>query len=146
MKSQVLPILNAIGCLALAAVVIVQWRREHTLHLTRTHLQAELATANEQVSSGKKHASDLERDIAVLKETLIATQQAAETATHTLAEQATQVTTLQTDLAAAREQVKTWQTTLADRDDKLRALSAELIATRQRLDEAITKLKAGSGR
>ncbi len=144
MKSGVLPILNAIGCLALAAVVAMQWQREQILDLTLTNLRVELATAYDEASSEKKHVNDLERDIAVLKETLSTTQQSAAAAAHTLADQATQIPSLQADLTAAREQVKTWQAALAERDEKLRALDAELIATRQRLTEAIAKLKANN--
>lgn len=139
MKSRVLPILNAIGCLILTALVVVLWNRERIADQALSNLKSELRTAHEQTATEAKRAADLERDIAALKESIASSQRAA-------AEQATQSSGLQNEVSAARDQLKTWQVALAERDAKLRALSAELAATRQRLDAAIAQLKAAGAR
>ena len=126
MKSRALPILNAFGCLALSGVIVVQWQRERMLDETLAKLKYELRTANDQAAAEATRAANLERDIAVLKESIEATQQAAG--------------------ESAREQGAIWQTSLAERDEKLRELDAELTTTRQRLDEAVARLKEAGAR
>ena len=119
MNCRALPILNAIGCLVLTGVIVLQWQRERALDGSLAQLKSELA-------SESKRAADLERDIAVLKESLEATQQSA--------------------AQAAAEQLTIWQTAVAGRDAKLRELDAALAATRQRLDAAIARLKEAGAR
>ncbi|MEX1115899.1 MAG: hypothetical protein WEB53_11665 [Akkermansiaceae bacterium] len=150
MKSRVLPILNAIGCLILTGLVVSQWRleREHLGDIK--NLQSELAGSREDLIAGIQRSATLERDIAALKESIEATQQAAEAAAHSLAEQSSQAEDLQTELATTREQaatqIKAWEDAIAARDAKLEELNAALTATRARLDEAVTKLKAAGAR
>ena len=93
-----------------------------------------------------KRRAALERDITVLKESIEATQQAAEAAARSLAEKEQATTQLQTELSAAREQVTTWEGALKARDERIHALEENLAATRRRLDEAIAKLKAAGAR
>ena len=126
MNSRALPILNAIGCLVLTGVIVLQWQRERALDGSLAQLKSELAAAREFSASESKRAADLERDIAVLKESLEATQQSA--------------------AQAAAEQLTIWQTAVAGRDAKLRELDAALAATRQRLDAAIARLKEAGAR
>lgn len=135
MKSRVLPIINAIGCLVLAVLVVVQWTRERAADQVLSNLKSELRVSREQTATEAQRAADLERDIAALKESIASSQRAA-------AEQATQSSTYQNEVSAARDQLKTWQAALTERDAKLRALSAELAATRQRLDNAVGRLSA----
>ncbi len=144
MTPRVLPILNAIGCLLLTGLVVAQWRKERTLDGTLTELRGDLATARQQAADETERRAALERDIAVLKESIEATQQAAETAARSLAEKDQVATRLQTDLTAAREQVTAWETALKARDERIRSLDADLAATRKRLDEAIARLKAAA--
>ena len=146
MKSRALPILNAVGCLILSGLIVLQWQRERVISTLLAKLKTELATTQEFSARETKRAADLGRDIGVLKESIEATQKAAETSAQLMEEKATQVTNLETEVAAAREQVKTWQLAITGRDEKLRALNAELIATRRRLDEAIAKLKEAGAR
>lgn len=126
MNSRALPILNAIGCLVLTGVIVLQWQRERALDGSLAQLKSELAAAREFSASESKRAADLERDIAMLKESLEATQQSA--------------------AQAAAEQLTIWQTAVAGRDAKLRELDAALAATRQRLDAAIARLKEAGAR
>ena len=146
MSPRALPILNAIGCLALTAVIVAQWRKERSLNGALAGLRTELAAANEQTAAESRRRTTLEHDIAVLKEAIEDTQQAAESSAHTLAEKDQLATQLQTDLDAARAQVTAWETALKTRDERIRSLDAELAAARKRLDAAIAKLKAAPAR
>lgn len=146
MKSRVLPILNLAGCLALTGLVLLQWNRERALDSRIGKLQTELAAARDQSAAETKRAAALHRDIEVLKESIEATQKAAEAAANGLAENESQTAELQMELGAAREQIVEWQTAIAARDEKLKSLNTELVATRKRLDEAIGKLKTAGAR
>lgn len=141
-----LPILNAVGCLILAVVVVVQWNKELALDQKLTRLGTELTTAKEQAAAEAKRATGLERDIFVLKESIESSQQAIEEAARRFAEKETQSAGLEAEITTAREQVKTWQDAIAVRDAKLRELNDELSATRRRLDQVIAKLKEAGGR
>ena len=146
MKSRVLPILNAVGCLILSALILIQWQRERAAGASLAKLKTELTTAHDLAASETQRATGLERDIAVLKESIEATQKAAESSARLMEEKTTQTASLEVEISTAREQVKTWETAIAARDEKLLTLAAELTATRKRLDEAIAKLKEASAR
>jgi len=149
-KSRVLPILNATGCLILTGLVVTQWRLERGHLRDSKNLQGELAGSRETLTAETRRSASLERDIAALKESIEATQQASEAAIRSLAEQSSQAEGLQTELATTREQaaiqIKSWEAAIAARDAKLKDLNTDLTATRARLDEAITKLKAAGAR
>jgi chromosome segregation ATPase len=143
-KSRVLPILNTIGCLILSALILIQWQRERAAGASLAKLKTELAAAHDLAAAKTQRAADLARDIAVLKESIEATQKAAEASARLMEEKTTQTASLEVEISTAREQVKTWETAIAARDEKLLSLAAELTATRKRLDEAIAKLKEAS--
>ncbi len=144
MTTRSLSIINAIGCLALTAIIVAQWRKERVSNGTITTLRTELAAAQSQAADEASHRAALERDITVLKETIAATQQAAEASAFALGEKDALASRLQTDLTTARNQVAAWETALKSRDEKIRTLDAELAAARKLLDEAIAKLKAAA--
>lgn len=146
MSSRALPIINALGCLLLTVVVLVQWRKERAIDGDRLALKSELATWKQQAAEELQKRQALERDIVVLKESIASTQLAAESSAKTIAEKAELTDRLQTDLSAAREQVSSWETAIKERDERIRTLDEELVATRKRLDEAIAKLKAAGAR
>lgn len=146
MTPRTLAILNAIGCLVLATLVVLQWRAERVVRKKTEQLRTELAASHEQAAAQAQRNAALERDIAVLKESIEATQKAAETAARGLAEKDELAGNLEAALAAAREQVSAWETALAARDERIRALEDDLAATRRRLEEAIAKLKAAGAR
>lgn len=146
MNARVLPILNAIGCLVLTGLVGIQWLKEHALNSDVDKLRGELAAARRHAADETSRRSALERDIAVLKEAITATQQAAESAAGELAGKQQLAEKLQTELAAATQQVAAWEAALIQRDERIRQLDSELATTRQRLDEAIAKLKAAGAR
>ncbi|MCU0752364.1 MAG: hypothetical protein MUC40_04950 [Akkermansiaceae bacterium] len=136
MNSRVLPVLNLIGCLALTGLVVVQWRREHITDAVAAGLRRELATALQEIAEAARQRTTLERDIVVLKESIEATQQSAETAARGLAEKEQLNSALETELATAREQVAAWEAALRQRDERIR----------QRLDEAVARLKEAAAR
>ncbi len=146
MKFRALPLLNAIGCLALIGLIGIQWLRERATLADLGTLRAELATATARTTAECDRRSALERDLAVLKEAIDATQRAAEATARQLTEQTALTTAVQAELSAASAQVAAWETALKARDERLLTLDADLSATRQRLAEAIAKLKAAASR
>lgn len=146
MSSRALPILNAIGCLMLTTVVLVQWRKERAIDGDRLALKSELSNWKQQAADEEQKRVALERDIVVLKESIASTQLAAESSAKTIAEKAELTSRLESDLNAAREQVSSWETAIKERDERIRLLDAELSATRKRLDEAIARLKEAGAR
>lgn len=146
MSSRALPIINALGCLLLTVVVLVQWRKERAIDGDRLALKSELATWKQQAAEELQKRQALERDIVVLKESIASTQLAAESSAKTIAEKAELNNQLQTDLSAAREQVSSWETAIKERDERILKLDEELAATRKRLDEAIARLKEAAAR
>lgn len=133
--------LNAIGCLILAAVVFTQWNKESRAEDTMTQLRVEVAAAKQLADSETKRAADLERDIAVLKQSFEATRLAA-----VAAQKSTGTSGIQGQLDEARGQIETWKTSIATRDARIQDLESDLTATRRRLDEAIVKLKQAGAR
>jgi chromosome segregation ATPase len=145
-KSRFLPFINALGCLALAGVILVQWNKERALDGTISQLRSELSEARAAADAQRQRMASLERDISVLKESLEATQQAMEVATRALEEKEAVGELLVGELAAVRAQVALWQEAIVGRDEKIRELGEELVATRARLDTALVRLKEAGAR
>jgi len=141
-KSRALILINAIGCLALTGLVVVQWRKERATSERMVRVMAESAAANERAAEEGKRRAALERDIATLKETIDSIQKSAETSADAFAQKDQLANQLDAELKAAREQLTSWEAALKARDERIRTLDSNLAATRQRLDEAIRKLKA----
>lgn len=146
MNSRFLPVLNLIGCLALTGLVVTQWRRERSLDGALADLKSQLATANHQAGEDAKRRTALEQDISVLKESLVATQKAAESAARELEEKEQLITQLQAANAAAREQLATWEDAVKQRDERIRTLDEQLTKARAKLDEAVARLKEAAAR
>lgn len=141
MKSRVLPILNAIGCLILTGVVLGQWKKEHALVSEVVAMETQLGALREQAAAEAARSTGLVRDISLLKESIEAVQRSAEQSAGALAAKEIETGDLQAETTAAREQLKVWEEAVATRDTRLRDLGEQLAATRARLDEAITKLR-----
>ena len=141
MTPRTLTLLNTIGCLALTGLVVAQWCKERTIGGNLTETTRQLVSAKDQAAEESQRRAALERDIVVLKETIEATQKAAEASAHDFAEKDALANGLQAQLTSAREQVVVWEAALKTRDDRIHLLESQLVATRKRLDEAITKLK-----
>lgn len=138
--------INLIGCLSLAGLVVVQWRKEHIADAATTALRQELNNARNGIAEAAKQRAALERDIVVLKESIEATQMSAENSARGLEEKQKQVAELEAGIATAREQVTAWEAAIQQRDERIRTLVADLEKTRQRLDEAVARLKEAAAR
>ena len=146
MTPRLLPILNAIGCLAITGLVVTQWRAERASHAVIDRLRSQLAASRLEAAEESRRRSVLERDISVLKEALESTQKAAESAARDSAENQELAADLQTEIASAKEQITAWEAAIQARDERIRSLDADLAATRKRLDEAIAKLNQAGAR
>ncbi len=144
MTSRILILINSIGCVALIGLTALQWAKERVLHATLDTTRAELAAETARSAEHARQQTALERDIALLKESLTSTQQAAETAARELGEKSTLAATLDTELKTAREQITIWETAIKARDERIANLTTDLAATRKRLDEAIARLNAAA--
>ena len=142
MAPRTLTLLNTIGCLALTGLVVAQWCKERMIRGDLTETTRQLGIVRDQAAQETQRRAALERDIVVLKETIEATQKAAETSAHDFAEKDALANGLQTQLTSAREQLAVWEAAIKTRDERIQLLESQLTATRKRLDEAIAKLKA----
>lgn len=152
--NRFLPILNLVGCLLITGIIFAQWLKERGLDTRIGELNKKLTVTREQHAAEKTRAAALENDVAQLKESLAATVQARKDADDAMgklvaerdaqtAERNAQTAGLAT---ANQEQVKVWETAIAERDAKIRELNTGLAATRERLNEAIEKLKEAGAR
>lgn len=146
MKYPILPILNTIGCLVLTGLIVSQWARERTHLGDIQQLKSQLVVSEQKLANEFKQSTGLEKDIAALKESIELTRKGNEQAAIDLIAQTRQAEQLQAELNAAHEQVAAWEAAINERDSKLLHLDADLTATRQRLNEAISKLKAAGAR
>lgn len=146
MNPRVLTILNTIGCIILAGWVVFHWFKERRMHENLTFIQSEFIRSEKLAAIESERAAALERDIAVLKETIEMTQQAAARSANSLTAATSLTHELRNEINASHKQLNTWKSALAERDAKIRSLNAELISTRQRLDAAVAALKAAGAR
>lgn len=148
--SRFLPLLNLVGCLLISGLVLAQWHKERGLHTRIKELNQQLVAAGEQHDAAMKRATALENDIAQLKDAIESTAQArtemADAMTKLVAESQAHAATVATTNQSNLEQVKIWENAIADRDAKIRELNSSLTATRERLNEAIAKLKEAGAR
>ena len=156
--SRILPLLNLAGCLILTGIVIFQWLQERGLGQRVTGLTEQLATVRDQYDSEKSRTSVLESDIAQLKAATEATVKAREETEAALAKvtaerEAQAAATAAADQAASattqltlQTQTAVWEKAIAQRDAKISDLDTRLTATRERLDQAIAKLKQAAAR
>lgn len=146
--SRILTCLNAAGCALLVAVIVFQWQRELSLARALKSNIADLEQAVQRATDEAARRQALERDIALLKESVTATQQAAEESAKQLGEQTTAGEALKTELETTRQQLTQagqrlalWEAAVKSRDGRIESLAKELTATRKRLDEAVERLK-----
>ncbi|MES2922190.1 MAG: hypothetical protein V4819_11625 [Verrucomicrobiota bacterium] len=148
--SRFLPLLNLAGCLLITGIILAQWLKERGLDARIDNLNQQLASTREQYEAEKKRAVALEHDITQLKESIESTVKARketeDVMAKMIAERQAEVATAATANQSNQEQAKVWEKAIADRDEKIRTLNAGLTATRERLDEAIDKLKAAGAR
>lgn len=143
--SRILPIVNLVGCVLITGIIVAQWLKERGLGGRIDALNQQLVTARDQYAAEKTRAATLESDVAQLKESVEATVRSRKEAEDALAKLiAGRETEAASAAQAARVQVENWEKAIAERDAKIRELNENLAAARQRLDEAIAKLKAAA--
>lgn len=152
--NRLLPIVNLVGCLLITGIIFAQWLKERGLDTRIGELNKQLTATRDQYETEKTRAAALENDVAQLKESLTATVQARKDADDAMAkliaERDAQTAELNAQTAglatAQQEQVKVWEKAIAERDAKIRELNTGLTAARERLNEAIAKLKEAGAR
>ena len=149
--SRFLPLLNLAGCLLITGIIVAQWLKERGLDARIGSLNQELVISRDQTAAAVKRADALEHDVIQLKESIESTVRARKETEDAMskliagrdAQAATAATANQTNVEQAKV---VWEKAIADRDEKIRTLNAGLTATRERLDEAIARLKAAGAR
>ncbi len=142
MQPRPLAVINALGCLALVAVLVHQWAKERRTLDEVARLGSENATILSREETLTREADALRRDIAGLKDALESIRNTA------LAASAERVraAVLSDDLEAARAQVGNWETALAARDATIADLNRQLVSSRTKLDEAVVKMRRAGAR
>jgi chromosome segregation ATPase len=148
--NRFLPIANLIGCVILIGMLLTQWLKERGLSQKINDLNRQLVISRDESAAEKMRANALENDVAQLKESIESTvkarQETEATMAKLIAEREAQALAIGGNQQANQEQLKKWEAAIAERDGKLRELNTNLTATRERLDEAIKKLKAAGAR
>ena len=146
MNARTLTWINAIGCLLLVALVVVQWRGEYVLGREVAVLRTLLAEANAKLAEENTRCVALERDLQVLKDAAEQSGKAVESGKSSAMTKDARIAELESALKRAGGDVDKWQSAIAQRDDRIRKLDAELNEARRRLNEAVAKLKAAGAR
>ena len=145
--SRILPVLNLIGCLAITGIIVTQWLREVRHNEKIERLGNELSDARALAEAERKRADTLQGDVDQLKDSVESIMQARREAEEDMAARiAASDARVEETAKAAEEQIASWQKAVADRDARIRQLDSQLAATRERLDEAIGKLKEAGAR
>ena len=147
---RLLPLLNLLGCLILTGLVVCQWLKERDLNRRIASLNQQLVTTRDQYDTEKSRATALESDIAQLKDSIESTTAASKETEAALAqitaERQAQAVTTSDAQQTLQAQTAVWEKAIAERDTKLGELAATLTVTRERLDQAISKLKQAAAR
>lgn len=138
--------INAIGCLVLVTLVVVQWRGEYVSGRELASLRTSLAEANAKTAEETARCVALERDLQVLKEAAEQSGKAVESGKSVAMTKDARIAELEAALKQAGGDVGKWQAAIAQRDDRIRKLEAEVAEARRRLNEAVAKLKAAGAR
>ncbi len=155
-----LVIVNAIGCLALAGFIVVQWLDGHATEAKLEQAQKETILEKNGRTEAEHKVKLFESDIAGLKASIESLQQASDLAQKELAEKNSMVDAANKTLTDAEGKVKEWEDALKARDEaiaqrdeklveaskKLTEANSTILATRKRLDEALAELKKAGAR
>jgi chromosome segregation ATPase len=148
MKTSKIPLINAVGCAVLLAIVAVQWwqgenRRDAFLALSRQSNEL-----SEQRDEAIRRAESFEADLQELKKSLMDTQVAADQASLAKKNYEGDLQRLQAERDALMQQVEAWkkqstewEKALKERDQALLERNEALVQMRKKLDEAIAQLK-----
>lgn len=140
MSQRTVALLNFIGAVTLAVLLVLHWRNERMLEQQLARKNTELDERTIRLSEQIDRCAALERDVSQLKAALDATRQEAAAIRETNRTQLEQV------MADSTRRLAGWERGVAERDKRIKELDAELIAARSRLDQAIAQLKAAGAR
>lgn len=146
MNARTLTWINAVGCLALVALIVVQWRGEHAADRDMAVLRTSLMEADAKAAEQSARCAALERDLQVLKEAAEQSGKAVESGKSAAMSRDARIAELEAALKQAGGDVGKWQAAIAQRDERIRKLEVELSEARRRLNEAVAKLKAAGAR
>lgn len=146
MNARTITWVNAIGCMVLVALVVVQWRGEYVSGRELASLRISLSEANAKTAEETARCVALERDLQVLKEAAEQSGKAVESGKSVAMTKDARIAELEAALKQAVGDVGKWQAAIAQRDDRIRKFEAEVAESRRRLNEAVAKLKAAGAR
>lgn len=140
MSATKITVLNAIGCLLLAAVIVVQWNRERGLNQDLDAMMLDLGAAQEEVAELVNEKAQLQADIESLKESLALSKKAVDQREDLLDSSVERHQKTVAELKAMQNQVDEWRAAIDQRDAQLKKMNAEMVLLRDKLDEAVKKL------
>jgi hypothetical protein len=148
MKQNLFTIVNAIGCLVLLVIVVLQWQQSEQQREAYRTIQIKEHAANEAKAEAVTRADALMFDLTELKRSYMETQKTADAAGLDYQKKIEELSTTKSayDQAAAerdalQKRITEWEAALALRDQTITEQNASMIALRKKLDEAIAQLK-----
>ncbi len=148
MKQNLFTIVNAIGCLALLVIVVLQWQQSEQQREAYRTIQIKEHAANEAKAEAVTRADALMFDLTELKRSYMETQKTADAAGLDYQKKIEELSTTKAayDQAAAerdalQKRITEWEAALKLRDQTITEQNASMIALRKKLDEAIAQLK-----
>lgn len=142
MKSRsIMTLVNAIGCVLLVLMCVLQWRDMSRLQDRLTQAQQTLASEQSQRIEAQRRQQALEEDLTLMKNSLQRLdEKVAETeAARVQAQQ--QLQQVEQERQSLVAQLENWRVAVQQRDEQNAALQAQLLEARKRLDAAIAAMK-----
>ena len=148
MKQNLFTIVNAIGCLVLLVIAVLQWQQSEQQREAYRTIQIKEHAANEAKAEAVTRADALMFDLTELKRSYMETQKTADAAGLDYQKKIEELSTTKAayDQAAAerdalQKRITEWEAALKLRDQTITEQNASMIALRKKLDEAIAQLK-----
>ncbi len=148
MKQNLFTIVNAIGCLVLLVIAVLQWQQSEQQREAYRTIQIKEHAANEARVEAVTRADALMFDLTELKRSYMETQKTADAAGLDYQQKLVELGTTKAayDQATAerdalQKRLTEWEAALKLRDQTITEQNASMIALRKKLDEAIAQLK-----
>jgi predicted nucleic acid-binding Zn-ribbon protein len=138
-------LVNAVGCVLLVVVCVMQWRE--IAHWQGLHAGAQDNFRREEAQriEAQRRQGALEGDVSLLKDSLQRMEEKIAQSEAALATAQRRTLDVQKDLEHERQshatQIENWQRAVQQRDEQQAALQKQLQEARRRLDEAIAAMK-----
>lgn len=142
MKEQrTLSVVNLVGCLLLGGILIVQWVRNDNLQKERDSARVDKAAVEGQRDAALGDIGVMQKDIGLLKESIESLSKESAAMQAEIGGKQDESAKLTADLEVARKGLDEWKLAVEERDKRIAELETNLKATRERLDQAIERLK-----